>query len=238
MEESVWELILYKLKITNYTEGFIFLCLLITTFILLKNWQKDKVYLALFTYTIFSIFFFISAFLSFSLNIDSTNRLGSASDILFALIEYYVFYLFFSKAINSKKITLILKYFLIVLFFACIYFFLFFLVKDKSNTVRTKYCDILIGTELFFLAIVCLFYFHFLFEDLKPDPLFSRPSFWITSGLLFYSLIIAPFFIISDRITQQSLSISNALFSVHFFSLGLLYLAIAKAALCKKPITT
>jgi hypothetical protein len=238
MEESGWEILTTRLEKTYYLEFFVILCALFSVIVLIYKWQKSKVYFFLFLYSIAGIWLFSSSSIELIVLKEYSGFIIYINDLVFALIEYYTFYLLFSLVIKSKKLKIIMQFFFLLFILSIIYFIQQLSLPTSSRILLFTITDIIIGSELFAIAIFCLYYFYTLFKDIKPDPLLSRPSFWIISALLFYCLLAAPFFMISTKIMLNYYFFAQGLYSIHLFSLSLLYLAIAKAALCKKPITT
>jgi len=92
---------------------------------------------------------------------------------------------------------------------------------------------------LLLLGALCLTYYLKLLIKKPALNLRQSPSFWIITGLFFYSLAITPFFMIitTDFIIDHA-KIYHILFALHHISFSFLFIAIIKAFLCKKPLTT
>ncbi len=76
------------------------------------------------------------------------------------------------------------------------------LIKPFSDTSIRKLSDFVISSELLALTGLCLVYYFESFNKKGTSELKSSPSFWIVTGLFFYSIIIAPFFMITDEIIK------------------------------------
>ncbi len=161
-----------------------------------------------------------------------------ATSIIFSFIEYFVFYRFFQTILVSSNIKKAMNFFLVLFTSTMIIFLLSGIINTLSNSIITVFADFLISSELFFLTGLCLFYY---FESIHKKPtseLKSSPSFWIVTGLFFYSIIIAPFFMITDEIMKSNKKFYFIAYAVHYTSFGFLFLAITKAFLMRKPLTS
>ncbi|HNR18109.1 MAG TPA: hypothetical protein PKG90_15695, partial [Chitinophagaceae bacterium] len=68
--------------------------------------------------------------------------------------------------------------------------------------------------------------------SLKDSPLF-----WISSGVLIYASASIPFMSTGDSLYPNEKKLYTLLFAIHYYSLGLLFLAISKALSLKKQLT-
>ncbi|MCW3117211.1 MAG: hypothetical protein JWM28_1293 [Chitinophagaceae bacterium] len=119
-----------------------------------------------------------------------------------------------------------------------IFLYLLFFVKIVE-TIIYKISDYIISFELLFLSILCIAYYFELFRGKAVNNLKQSPSFWIVTALFFYAVIITPFFmLVTDEFMKNQRDIYNALFAVHYILFSFLFLAIIKAFLCRKPLTT
>lgn len=62
----------------------------------------------------------------------------------------------------------------------------------------------------------------------------STSDIWIVSGLFLYCLIIILFFKLDTEILETSKRLSNAAYTVHYFTFGLLFLAISKGLIYRR----
>ena len=62
----------------------------------------------------------------------------------------------------------------------------------------------------------------------------SASDIWIVSGLFLYCLIIILFFKLDTEILETSKRLFNAAYTVHYFTFGLLFLAISKSLIYRK----
>jgi hypothetical protein len=98
--------------------------------------------------------------------------------------------------------------------------------------------DLVFSLELLFFGGLCVYYFYDVVKDSSTVDLFQRPSFWIVSGLLLYCLAIVPFLIIARIIENTHHSVYNILYAMHYISLALFFLTIARAFKFKTYLTT
>ena len=123
-----------------------------------------------------------------------------AGNIIFALIEYLLFFIYFQHILSSSIAKRIRKFFLILFIISVFTYFLYYILKSPSNNMITKFSDFLISSELIFLASLYLVYYFEIFNKRISVRPRTSPSFWIVTGLFFYSVLIAPFFMITEEI--------------------------------------
>lgn len=153
-----------------------------------------------------------------------------------ALIELLSYYYFFSKILISRKAIIAMRI-LLLLFLALI--ITFSITRFSFITNRFKYvADIIGGIEFFFLLPPCLIYFSQLLKSTSTINLFERPSFWIVTGIFFYSVVSIPYYLIEYFLTDNYKSF-NAIFASLFFFLPFTinFSFLIKAFLCKRPLT-
>lgn len=170
---------------------------------------------------------------------ESTVFVTETSNIIFAMIEYFVFYTFFRQIFARRLIRQGMDLFGISLLVATAMYFYKSFRGGISEEAIYEFSDFIISSELFFLGILCLIYYFGLFQRKPSSNLSESPSFWITTGLFFYALMITPFFLIlTDTFRIKHEQIYYSLFILHYLSFSFLFIAIAKAFQCRKPLTT
>ncbi len=224
-----------------YVTPFAILCQFAAIVSGVRYFKKEKIHI-LFVIYAFSgfVLIIIINFFVIALDIQGKNRtlIIESINILFAFVEYLVFYYFFQKVIRSTVAKKIMKIFFVLFTVTILHFFW----KETDPTfprisVR-YYSDLIISAGLLFLASICMIYYFELFQKKSATNPVQSPVFWIVNGLFFYCILIVPFFLISTKLLAMQKESYFILFAVHYVFFGLLYLALAKAFLCKKPLTT
>lgn len=236
MEKDLWDQVLKNWERTYYTVPLWILCSLFSSFIAIKFYQKTKANNLLLTYSI--IFLVLVIFLIYT-NINLKGLVATTilelANTLFAIAEVNIFLVYFSPFISSKKITTGLKAGLTIYnIFATIFLiglFFFNFTEWQILTLSLK----LNALEFVLLLIICLCYFYELMLKKTTDavPLFKLPSVWVASGLLMYVLISLPLLLVGDTINSYNRNLFIIMFSVHYISISILLLCIAKALKCK-----
>ena len=160
---------------------------------------------------------------------DTTNT-------LIAYIELLVYFYFFRKILEGNKIKKNLTR-LVVIYSVVI--IIFFTTKFGFVTNRYGYIAYITGAiEFIFLLVPCVYYFLHLFKSNSLLRLTDRPSFWIVTGIFFFSLISIPYYLLSRYFfsTQYEFRLFNAVFYYIPFTANFIFLI--KAFSCKKPLTT
>lgn len=138
------------------------------------------------------------------------------------------------------------------LLFWCIFFLL--ILKDKKDADKIKILlaiTLLFAVYLHFFSnvnnqnlhiialtaicktIYCIFFFYKLFKNLFYQNLLKEPSFWIATGLIFYSCLSLPFYGLNSYFKFQfSPLISSNIFSISNMLLIIMHLFFIKAYIC------
>src|SRR5258706_12620531 len=137
--------------------------------------------------------FYIEAFNTF--NYQGYVVFTNVCNTIISVIELLVYYYFFSQVLNNKTICTLTKTLrLIFIAFVSTLTALGFTYANNST-----YISYFISSLEFLLLIPpCLTYF---FELLKSDASLNfsrRPSFWIVTGICFYSGASIPFYLIKQ----------------------------------------
>jgi hypothetical protein len=143
----------------------------------------------------------------------------------FSLIEFMFFTFFLSKQITEKKNKLLLY---IGAGLSCtILVFLFF----KNQTFNYPNWNCTIPINIFYIA-GCLLYFHNIFFKLSHANLSKEPSFWIITGILFYSVIETPTLFFAMHVNSPSFSIFTYII-INGIAYTLLHSLFIKAYTCR-----
>lgn len=217
-----------------FTEPLLFVVLLFTLLIALKNRKKHKILRHIPLY----ICSLITVFISTTANNITLNYSGIVSyvDYFFTLIEILIFsdiYLQLTKKPLSKKLVVVLN----VIFGI---FFTYMMFNDHrfsygiSDSTQSKVYTV----EGAILLIVCLFYFLELFKEPSNLNLKNEPVFWITTGLLFFMSCTLPYSILENYIHRNYPEFDFQLYSIFYIFYILLFLMVIRAYLCKPEKTT
>lgn len=219
---------------------FLLLCMLTAIVTEFRFLNRDKKIILLLVYSCAALFMIFSSNILIGLNYKLSDFFLEGENIFFSIIEYLTFYSFFKQVLESpvlRKLMLSSIFFLAIAFLIYLYRGLY--ISSTAITTK-KIADFITSSELLFLTILCLLYYHKLFRERPVYKLTDSPFFWIATGLFFYSVTIIPFFIISKEIKfiEKNQVIYQAGFAIHYIFFGGLFLTITKAILCEKPLTT
>lgn len=82
-------------------------------------------------------------------------------------------------------------------------------------------------------TIFCISFYNRLFKTPPDQNLLLEPSFWIVTGLIFYSCLSVPFYALNDYIKQNFVEIiSYNIFSISNMLIIIMHLFFIKAYLC------
>lgn len=166
----------------------------------------------------------INAICRFYVSIYPRNLLFTIQNSLF-LIDLLFWYYFFSRILSDEKDSNKIKSLLLITLLISVYL-LFFTNVDKRNVH-------IIALASICKTIFCIFFYYKLFKNLSYKNILSEPSFWIVTGLIFYSCLSLPFYGLSSYIKMQfSPLVLNNIFSISNMLIIIMHLFFIKAYLC------
>lgn len=234
------EKLLDKLASFYYIDILELLSISIAIIVAIRSKRKEIVSYLFIGYSICSLLLLLQSYFSILANVTSTTRVKimEGSNIFFGLVEYLVFYFFFKSVLSSNLIKHLMSAFFLILITATLAFFYIDIFNPPSKFTIIQIADLIITFELLFLAFLCIVYYYELFTKKPILNLFQKPSFWIVTGLFFYTIIIVPFFAITNIVVTTNEEIFFTFFTVHYLTICTLFIAISKAFLCKRTLTT
>ena len=201
--------------------------------------RKDKIGRAFLAYLCFDFTMLVIFFLLKMSPYNADEKSFFFTNItngLISLVELNVYYYYFKNILQNKTVVKFLSP--ISLSYSLLYL-LFILTRLNFINENLDYVSKLICAIEFVLIIIpCLYYYIDLLKSASNIPLFDRPSFWITTGILFYASISIPYYLISSILYFNKVSYFNILYITLFilpFSINFIFLA--RAFLCKRNIT-
>lgn len=196
------------------------------TYCVIKN--KELKELKIFT------FYFIAGFLQSSSSLllflskaNSTTYSIFTDTIIyvFTIIELIAFQFYYFKISTSARSKNYNKWSIIIFIIAT----LFFIYKHNFYDFDFRYIFL---TEALFILTSCFIYLFEIFKQIDNSDLTENPSFWITTGGIFFFLTTIPVNLFFDNTHIVFLSGKN-LISIIFTSYIFLFLMIFKAIKCK-----
>jgi hypothetical protein len=152
-------------------------------------------------------------------------------DYFFTLIELLVFSHFFYLTLKTPRV----KKTILITVGSFIPLFFYFLINDKSvfieiseSTQSTVYT-----IEALILVIPAFYYFIELFKHPPKAILTNEPSFWVSTGILFFLICTLPFSLIENKLTKIDLALAVRLYAIFFIFYIILFIMIIRAYLCK-----
>lgn len=148
----------------------------------------------------------------------------SFQNILFILdLFFWAFY--FLNLSNDKNYNTKIKVFLVL---TLILYSLTLFANDSSKPNLHFFSTINICKSLF-----CLLYYSELFKNIPDKNITKEPSFWIVTGLIFYSCISIPFYTLHVYIKELfPFNISLNIFAISNVLIIMMHLFFLKAYLC------
>jgi hypothetical protein len=234
------EQLLYYWQRTFFLEPFIMACQCATIVVYIINHRKDPVRKFFFFYTIISLSLFLLVPIVYFL--DLPHKVWRPVDIMlnlcFQISEFICFSYFFSKILSIKKIKILLTLFSAPVALLSLLSVINFFTQTDNFYLTNKFIDAVSCCVYFSMIIGCLTFFYQLFKlDVLPS-LAQKPSFWIVTGVLFYSIYSLPFLLIAQLIRISNNHLFFVLYTGHYITFVLVFIMLIKAFRCKKSLTT
>ncbi len=164
-------------------------------------------------------------------NTKVIDELTAVSTNIFLLIEFLLIYNFFRQVLKSKIAKQILQ------IVTLLYIVTLFLYWTWGNSF------FIFPVHMFILEAFCVltpgfFYFSELIKYPTTNSMLREPSFWISTGIIFYYACTLPIFLSKDFMYDENGIINEKnLYTINFICYGILFLLITKAYLCPKRDT-
>ncbi|MBX2923609.1 MAG: hypothetical protein KF746_15515 [Chitinophagaceae bacterium] len=190
----------------------------------LVYFQKEKPSRFLFFFPVYLFTTFTVEYIAVRMSYKGINTIALYN--IFTAIEF-VFYLWmFSQIIHHP----VIKKFL----YNCLWMYpVVFLMNRLFIQKGEQYHTLTAGLGSLLIVLAAIFYFYELFQSEKSVDLVREPSFWISSGLLFFYSCSFPLYSLISYFYSPSNKIVNYLVSLSSLLNILLYSSFIVAFLCK-----
>ena len=223
-----------------YTEPFELICIVIALFAGFVFAKREIVSTIFLIYTfsgLASMLYIIYMTQNSNYGLARRNNNISMMNLIVSYIEMFAFMFFFYNTLLVKTIKIFIKLSFITFTLINLAFLLKALFFEVSADHIRKTSYTIVAFQLLPLLFLCFTYYYQILNLKSKEDLFTRPSFWITTALFFYILLLIPFILIYEEIISHK-SLTEIFFSIHYFSFGIIFIALTYAFLCKKTITT
>lgn len=225
---------------SNYTIVLVVLCQIISITIILKNWRSEKAHKLMLLYTTYGLFIFtLGHYLFFSLKqyYVTAIAINESLNVVFAVIEISAFTHILMASINSKSLRIINRG--IIIFVTAITPVLLITIFNEKvdKTIKRYITDSFSFFEITYIGILILIYFISIFKSSPEIDLKKRPTFWICSFSILYTISLPLTILLLEHFRHANRDIFQIIVSLHYLSLSFVYIGISKATLCKRPLT-
>lgn len=149
-------------------------------------------------------------------------------------IELSTYYFYFLILLGRKYLSSLVWLYSIF----CIIMIIYLSTNFSFLTNRLRYVSNLISvTEFIFILPYCFIYFKKILKESSDLTVFSRPSFWIITGIFFFSLVSIPYYLMNVYFSNKAQLTRIFVFWFYFIPFIVNILFIGKAVLCKKSLT-
>src|SRR5688572_18526128 len=174
---------------------------LITAIIWIRKYYIGRLFIFFISFDL--CIYLTGVILPFWIKLDpkSTNKFIWVTNNLVAFVELIVYGYFFYKILAGQ----ILKK--IIIIFASFYaalILMYLITKFNFVSERLRYISMLISVlEFLFLFPLCLIFYKRLLQSNSKIKLFERPSFWIVTGIFFFSFLSVPHHLLSTLLVES-----------------------------------
>ncbi len=241
MNDSLIEKFIALTEKRFYADLFLFCSMIICLVFSILNFRKNKLHTLFFAY---STTFLISIVLVQILVLKVFKISKQEIDLYILLInnlliitEFICYYYLYYPIIKSEQLKKILFFsrFIITTSTAILITLIFFSSFSYKKSLHASY--LINMFEFIILLLTCLQYFFQVNKEETALSLKGSPLFWISSGVLIYVSASIPFMSTGDLLYPNEKKLYTLFFAIHYYSLGLLFLAISKALSLKKELT-
>lgn len=223
---------------TWYTELMVFTLNIVALAISTKRNEGEKKYFSIYSCANISVLVISWTLVTITTIPNSAKGIAyNTLNTLVVIIELFVYTMFFRLLIKPSTFKVILKIpFLIFLTLEII----FLITNFSFLTNRYRYIYSLLSVFEFLILIPpCLIYYYDLFNSDSEIKLFKRPSFWIITGIFFFSVISIPFYLLNPLLWDLK-SKTRAILGILLFQLPIILnlTFLIKGLLCKRQLTT
>lgn len=224
---------------TKFAEILLIVSEIIALIFGVKYVRNDRIGQLFIFYILFDMLVMLAnwTFISFDYVGEEWHRDFTAiTNTLISLVELFVYYSFFFKVIENTGVKRIMRILLVVFFLLVL---VYLITRFQFLTPRFSYAGYVLGSvEFLFLLLPCL---SFIIEILQTNSninLFQRPSFWVTTGILFFSLVSIPYYLIYRYMNAYRPEFKYFLaLTLYYGPFAVNFLFLTKAFLCKRILT-
>jgi hypothetical protein len=232
-----FEEILNQLSHYHYTKLTLFLVESITVFYGALNYKKIKPLNLLFWYLLIDYSLFITSLVIDSYKLFSLEKIHTLNQTINAgisLLEIGFYFSYFRTQLDVRKIIKINTYMIIIF---STYPLIHALTSDSITLLSFFSGTHLFSTISFFLIFpLSIKNMIELVKDSNIENLYKEPSFWVTTGILYYSIISTPYYFFRGFFSINS-SLKITLDSVLFYTpFTINIICILIAFICKKQV--
>lgn len=240
MDNEVLNKILNSCSATFYTLPFVMLSQIAALISCLIYMEKSRLKSLSIVYILagFGLFLIAEIILPFlKLTKERQTFYVEYFNLLFQIVEYIFLKYFFDLVIKSRAIKKITN--LLTAIFICqIVIFIYQSLLPDSSIYQFRNSSNYISVTTFLMILLSSFtFFNELLRSNYLNPLLKRPSFWISTGALFYAVYSVPVFVISEFFRNVRYEIFRYISTGHYVLFIFLHITLIIAFRCKKLLT-
>lgn len=159
------------------------------------------------------------------------------ANTMVSLVELLVYNHFFRMVLKDKRIKLLLK---LINWLFLIIVVIFIITRFEFISFRYSYISNILGVFEFVLLLpFCILYYIQTFNKISALSLSERPSFWIITGIFFFSAISIPYYLLENFFRTIKFEFRHILAATFYFMPFIInFIFLSKAFICKKALTT
>lgn len=199
-------------------------CLIYAVYALMVNYENLGYYRYFILMLSLSAFQILVSDFTFVYNGAFTRILRN----IYILVEYLILINYFKIILENNKLKLALN---IVFTISISYLFFQFIIKKSEFSLATP---VFASYETILFLILSILYYLQILTNPNLFPLLKTPNFILVSGIFFFFGISSPIFFLQEVLDFKRLKISLIEDLIVGVSYMILFLSIAKSALCLK----
>ena len=201
--------------------------------------KKDKVSIILISYLLLDFVILLVDVYLITISGLGRRQLSyfiTRSNLFISIVELYTYYIFFKATLTNNRVLQLMHSIISVFILIVIIYF-----TTEFNFLESRYssvANIISVIGFLILLIPCITFYGELIKSGSSTSLFSRPSFWIVTGIFFFSNISIPYFLLERFLSANKYEFKRIMdFSFFHFPLIINYIFISRAFLCRKALT-
>ena len=182
-------------------------------------------------------FFNVATYLQYFSNatLGEVKTFTNNTNILISFVELVIYYYYFKIILTSKRTKLTMSILCISFTTLVVLYLTNRLSFPGVSKTYLSYGISAIG--LTFLTLPCISYYFQLLRTNSEIDLFNKPSFWIVSGIFFYSILSIPYYLLDNFFNTNKSNYRIMLSAIlYYLPFTMNFIFLSKAFVCRRQL--